>query len=58
VEGRKAELASQLIGVRPAMDLSGRYPLPRVSVITPAYNAGRFLGDTIESVRRQNFEDW
>jgi glycosyltransferase involved in cell wall biosynthesis len=40
------------------MDLPGGNPLPRVSVITPAYNAGRFLSDTIESVRRQTFEDW
>lgn len=40
------------------MDLPGAYPLPRVSVITPAYNAARFLGEMIESVRRQTFQDW
>jgi glycosyltransferase involved in cell wall biosynthesis len=51
-------LASQLISVRPAMDLPAADPRPRVSVITPAYNAARFLAETIESVRRQTFEDW
>jgi len=40
------------------MDLSPRRPAPCVTVITPAYNAARFLADTIESVRRQTFHDW
>jgi teichuronic acid biosynthesis glycosyltransferase TuaG len=29
-----------------------------VSVIIPNYNASRFLGETIESVRNQTFTDW
>lgn len=39
------------------MDLPA-HPVPRVSVITPAYNAARFLCDTIESVRKQTMTDW
>jgi glycosyltransferase involved in cell wall biosynthesis len=31
---------------------------PRVSVITPAYNAAPFLRETIESVRKQTVDDW
>jgi glycosyltransferase involved in cell wall biosynthesis len=31
---------------------------PRVSVITAAYNYGRFLGATLESVLAQTFGDW
>ncbi|RNA67593.1 glycosyltransferase family 2 protein [Alteribacter keqinensis] len=31
---------------------------PLVSVITPAYNAERFIGQTIESVMAQSFQDW
>ena len=31
---------------------------PRVSICIPAYNAGRFIGETLASVRRQEFQDW
>jgi glycosyltransferase involved in cell wall biosynthesis len=31
---------------------------PKVSVLIPAYNAGRFLGETIESVINQTFDDF
>ncbi|PLT31820.1 teichuronic acid biosynthesis protein TuaG [Peribacillus deserti] len=31
---------------------------PVVSIITPSYNARRFIGDTIESVQQQTFQDW
>jgi len=30
----------------------------KVSIVTPAYNAARFVGDAIESVRRQRHSDW
>lgn len=31
---------------------------PRVSVLMPAYNAGRYIAESVESVRGQTFEDW
>lgn len=31
---------------------------PLVSVITPSYNAQKYIQDTIESVRNQTFQDW
>lgn len=31
---------------------------PLVTVITPAYNAERFIGETIESVQAQTYENW
>ncbi len=32
--------------------------MPKVSIITPCYNAAGFIGRTIESVRRQTLTDW
>lgn len=31
---------------------------PKVTVITPLYNSARFIEATLESLRRQTFEDW
>lgn len=31
---------------------------PAVSVVVPAYNAERFLPETVESIRSQTFQDW
>jgi len=31
---------------------------PRVSIITPAYNAAPFIHDTIDSIQKQIFGDW
>jgi teichuronic acid biosynthesis glycosyltransferase TuaG len=33
-------------------------PMPRVSVIMPAYNATRFIGESIASVQAQSVPDW
>jgi len=32
--------------------------MPRVSIITPCYNAARYVGEMIESVQQQTFTDW
>ena len=31
---------------------------PKVSIIVPVYNAGRFLEQTLQSVFQQDFTDW
>ena len=31
---------------------------PLISVVTPAYNAGAFIAETIESVQKQSLSDW
>ena len=32
--------------------------MPQVSIITPCYNASRFISQTIDSVLTQTFTDW
>lgn len=34
------------------------YRMPKISVVMPAYNAGKYIGEAIESVLRQTFTDW
>ena len=31
---------------------------PLVSIITPVYNAERFLSETIKSVKEQTYKNW
>lgn len=33
-------------------------PVPKISIVTPSYNAEGLIGSTIESVIRQSFSDW
>ena len=33
-------------------------PVPKISIVTPSYNAEVLIGSTIESVIRQTFQDW
>ena len=32
--------------------------MPKISICIPAYQAEKYLGETLESVRRQTFQDW
>jgi len=36
----------------------GRYPLPLVSVVVPAYNCAPFIDESLESVYRQTYNHW
>ena len=32
--------------------------MPKISIVTPAYNCEKYLGEEVESVLRQTWEDW
>lgn len=34
------------------------FSMPKISVITPCFNAARFIGETLDSVVAQTFTDW
>jgi glycosyltransferase involved in cell wall biosynthesis len=31
---------------------------PRISILTPVYNAGKYLAETLDSIVKQTFQDW
>ncbi len=33
-------------------------PVPKVSIILPAYNAGRYIGEALDSIRGQSLREW
>lgn len=33
-------------------------PVPKVSIILPAYNAGRYVQEAVDSIRRQSLREW
>ena len=37
---------------------NGGSAVPLVTVVTPAYNVGRYVGDAVDSVLRQTFADF
>ncbi len=39
-------------------DKRARVSAPRVSVVVPCYNLGRYLPDTLQSLQAQTMEDW
>ena len=32
--------------------------MPKVSILTPVFNGAKYFGQTLDSVRKQNFADW
>ncbi|WP_060983145.1 glycosyltransferase family 2 protein [Vibrio splendidus] len=38
--------------------MSENYHFPETTIITPIYNAEKFLNDTLESISAQNYTDW
>jgi len=46
------------VRLKKAPELAARDSGPRVSIITPVFNAARWLPETLETVRAQTLEDW
>jgi glycosyltransferase involved in cell wall biosynthesis len=55
--GEKADSTGSRATLRTAEASTGA-PTPRITVITPAYNVARFIGEAVDSVLRQTFGDF
>jgi glycosyltransferase involved in cell wall biosynthesis len=57
VNSEKADSTGSNAALRTAEAVNGA-PTPRITVITPAYNVARFIGEAIDSALRQTFPDF
>ncbi len=54
---RAQKLAAVWVIGRPGLVAKAQRPLPKISLVTPCFNAAHTIGDAIESVRAQKYEN-